>query len=85
MEMWIDLTGEGSAYVSCFERTNIDLPSGYRFGLSAQTTAYESGTIVQSLLPQDDHKVHSMEVYDLGETKKTGESQKITDEFKAVL
>jgi hypothetical protein len=58
--MDIDIRQGGQGYTTCFE-ANINLPTGYHFGISATTTVEG----------QDDHDFHSFETYELNPAPKS--------------
>lgn len=84
--MEIDVRQGGYAYATCFEKSDVDLPTGYHFGLSAQTT----DTL------HDDHDILSFDTWEFDpaprkkeplrptekEHIKAGKEFKMTDEIK---
>ncbi|KAJ3028642.1 UNVERIFIED_CONTAM: hypothetical protein HDU68_001223 [Siphonaria sp. JEL0065] len=66
-----DLYKDGYQFVECFRAKNIDLPTGYYFGVSAQ-----NGQLVH-----DDHDVLGLEVFEVNPHPRKSKS-KFQDEYK---
>ncbi|KAJ3026160.1 UNVERIFIED_CONTAM: Protein ERGIC-53 [Siphonaria sp. JEL0065] len=62
----MDLNQEGNGYSECFSTSNVNLPIGYHFGISASTSQFT----------HDDHDVFSFEVY---ETNPSGKASKLEE------
>ncbi|CAI2189109.1 14171_t:CDS:10, partial [Funneliformis geosporum] len=60
IKLEVDANDEGGAYLPCFEQKDIDLPTGYYFGVSA---------IAEGETP-DDHDVLSFETYEINPVEK---------------
>ncbi|KAF9183535.1 hypothetical protein BGZ51_003990 [Haplosporangium sp. Z 767] len=58
----VDAFGRGKKLVTCFEKKDISLPTGYHFGLSAESAG--TGT-------PDDHDLYTFEVYEVNPPPKT--------------
>ncbi|ORX92759.1 the carbohydrate recognition domain of complex with Mcfd2, partial [Basidiobolus meristosporus CBS 931.73] len=54
ISLYIDTTEKGAAYTKCFEVSDVELPPGYYFGLSASTSELA-----------DDHDVFSFDTYEV--------------------
>ncbi|KAJ3288434.1 hypothetical protein HDU76_007670, partial [Blyttiomyces sp. JEL0837] len=61
----MDLRQDGYAFVFCFEKTDIHLPVGYHFGLSATTSEHHA----------DDHDIHSMEVFEVNPQRRKDQKE----------
>ncbi len=92
----IDIRQKGLSYTNCF-KTHINLPSGYHFGISAQTSHDGVGIDVAHLI-LDDHDIYSFETYELNPAAKgkkyrpgeqadiaSGKEFKMDDKMKEVL
>ncbi|KAI9351762.1 legume-like lectin family-domain-containing protein [Zopfochytrium polystomum] len=58
----MDLRQDGYAFTFCFEKSGIDLPVGYHFGMSASTSEHH----------YDDHDMLSLEVFEVNPPPKAG-------------
>ncbi|KAJ3028412.1 UNVERIFIED_CONTAM: hypothetical protein HDU68_001743 [Siphonaria sp. JEL0065] len=65
LKLEMDLTQEGKAYSECFSASNVNLPIGYHFGISASTSQFT----------HDDHDVFSFEVYEANPSEKASKPE----------
>ncbi|KAJ3290201.1 Protein ERGIC-53 [Rhizoclosmatium sp. JEL0117] len=66
LKLEMDLNQDGNAFSECFSKSNVDLPIGYHFGVSAAT---------QKVL-HDDHDLFSFEVSEVNPSGKKGQEER---------